>query len=148
MSLACTPEVVEKLCAYATRHYPNEFGGLLVGRYEENGRIVHVQDIIIPTRFLSTFTSFFRRNDGVRKKLTAFHAQTPSLVYVGEWHTHPNCPAVPSGTDLRSMGEIVQSPAVIIANPLLLIIKVTGKLCQLRFYVFDKNNLYEFYQID
>lgn len=51
---------------------------------------------------LSSLTRFFRRN--------AFNYRR--FNYLGEWHSHPNCPLSPSQKDLESMAQIAGDPSV------------------------------------
>lgn len=136
--------LLEKLCKYGIKYYPEEFGGILVGYYADDNKTVVISETVLPAEFISARFSFVRGSKGLRKKLEKLYAQTPSLIYVGEWHTHPDNPAIPSGTDMKALQEIVQSDGVLINNPILLIISICKKKCDPAFFVYSNNKVYRY----
>lgn len=107
------------------RHYPKEFGGILIGHYSEDMKICYVVDTIIPKKYKSAKYSFERGKEGLEKELKTFYEGKPRLIYVGEWHTHPDMMPEPSETDKQALKEISNHNEVNIANPLLLILSNT-----------------------
>ncbi len=138
------PEVLYK---EAIKHYPNEYGGLLIGRYSDNDRIVMVDSYILPSKYKSSKVTFDRGTAGLREKLTKFYNATPGLIYIGEWHTHPDNPAIPSSTDLKAMRKIASHNEVYINNPLLLILSVNKKSFDFIFYVYFNDKMYSYEKI-
>lgn len=128
----------------AMYHYPNEYGGLLVGRYSASMNMVTVNNLILPREYSSSRFHFNRGVKGIKKILEYYYKKTPPLFYVGEWHTHPDSAPVPSPTDFNAMRDIVASPQVQIENPILLIMNITKQTYDLRSYLFFKDKLYEY----
>ncbi|HEU4769451.1 MAG TPA: M67 family metallopeptidase [Pyrinomonadaceae bacterium] len=85
---------------HGVRDYPYECCGLLLGRYTENGKIVQEtypisnarEESAKRNRFLITPEELMR---GER------YATGRDLEIVGFYHSHPDCPAVPSNYDLE-----------------------------------------------
>jgi proteasome lid subunit RPN8/RPN11 len=84
--------------AHATRDYPHECGGMLIGRFEEGFK--HV---------LETFPIENARQDSRHNRILLLpkdvlraekYARENKLDVVGYYHSHPNAPAVPSQYDL------------------------------------------------
>lgn len=153
MNLSCkriglTIEISDSLISYIYEtgkdHYPNEFGGLLVGQYSEGQQLCIISETILPLEYKSSKYSFERGRVGLMERLKKFYDASPSLIYVGEWHTHPDNPAVPSSTDLAALDEIVRHHEVYITNPILLIISITRSDCKPVFYVPHRNKIYSY----
>ena len=136
-----------ELCQLAAEHYPNEYGGLFVGRYVNDHKELRVEHTVLPKRFKSSSFSFERGVEGLRKILRQFFNQSPSLIYVGEWHTHPNGRPVPSSTDTSALRLIATHHEVSIENPTLLIIGVERDVYEFGFYVLYKDNIHR-YELD
>lgn len=100
-----------------------EIGGILLGE-RLSGDIFRIADLSVQREGGSSMT--FER-DPVQHLafLDDCFARTghdfERFNYFGEWHSHPNVPAVPSGTDLRSMQEIVCDEAVNVAFAVLVV---------------------------
>lgn len=135
-------KLVQRIFSCGSLHYPNEFGGILIGRYEDNNKCLLICDTILPKKFKSSKYSFERGILGLRTELEKYFSQIPSLIYVGEWHTHPNGTATPSLTDLKAMQEIVEHKEVYINNPVLLIMSITETEFDMKFYVQFQNKIY------
>ena len=144
LSIDIGDKLINELIETGRQHYPNEFVGLLIGYYSNDIKTVHIQKTLLPKKYKSSKYSFERGSKGLRTKLEKLYRKTPSLVYVGEWHTHPDNPAVPSGVDASALREIVDNENVAIANPILLIISICKKFEQLCFYVYFKNKIYKY----
>ncbi len=86
--------------AHGERDYPHECCGLLIGRFDEDGRKVVVE----------TFPLENAREAEARHNRTLIlpkdvmcgerYAHEKKLDIVGNYHSHPDCPAVPSQYDL------------------------------------------------
>lgn len=90
-----------------------EIGGLLMAEHVGPNRFV-VREITVNR--IGTFASFVRRMQDVWSKFCQFFDQTKHdytrFNYIGEWHSHPSFEPVPSGTDHRSMFEIITDESV------------------------------------
>ena len=80
----------------------------------------------------------------LKQKLIEFYNATPRLIYVGEWHTHPDGIPSPSSTDLNAMIEIAESHDVSIENPILMILGVSKTEMKLGTFVYSKNKLLKY----
>lgn len=144
LSLEIKDELLRKMKKYGKEHYPNEYGGLLVGRHSDDFKCVLIEETVLPKEFKSSRFKFERGVKGLKKVLHDFFKQTPSLSYVGEWHTHPDGAPIPSLTDLNAMHEVVKHKDVFIMNPVLLIIVITKTTFQYEFYVYSDGKMYRY----
>lgn len=136
--------LLDELYELGLKHYPKEFGGLLVGYYSEDFKTCIVENSIVPKKYKSSRYFFERGKDGLKQKLTEFYNSTPRLIYVGEWHTHPDGIPSPSNTDLNAMIEIAESGEVNIENPILMILGVSKTERKLGAFVYSKNKLLKY----
>jgi integrative and conjugative element protein (TIGR02256 family) len=131
-----------KLFRLGSKYYPKEYGGLFVGRYVNDYTEVIIEDTVLPKKFKSSAISFERGVQGLRTILQKFFNRAPSLIYVGEWHTHPDGKPIPSSTDSTALRTIAVHDEVFIENPILLIIGVSNDDYEIGFHVLYKNNIY------
>lgn len=125
-------------------HYPNEFGGLLVGHYSLDKKTVFINQSIFPTEFKSSRFSFNRGSRGLRRIFNTLFKMKPSQYYIGEWHSHPDGPTTPSGTDLNAFIQITSHNEVYIDNPILLILSVSKSSVDFSFYVFFNSKFFKY----
>lgn len=144
LRISIEQSLIDTLVLYGRDKYPKEFGGVLVGYYSDDKRTVNIIDSILPIDFKSTKTTFERGVVGLKEALEEYYKQNPSLVYIGEWHTHPNAAPVPSRTDDYAMREIVDASSVCIDNPVMTIIGLTENSAKLAFYVYMENKFYKY----
>ena len=135
---------IDELYCLGLKHYPKEFGGLLIGYYSEDLKTCIIESSIVPKKFNSSRYFFERGKEGLKQKLTEAYNSTPRLIYIGEWHTHPDGVPSPSNADLNAMIEIAKSPDVSIENPILIILGVTKTEMKLGTYVYSKNKLLKY----
>lgn len=133
-----------ELYQIARMHYPNEYGGLLIGRYSGDMKKVILEHTLLPQKYSSSKYHFDRGMEGLRQQLELFYQTEPPLIYVGEWHSHPDNPPIPSKTDLAAMREVASSPEVHINNPVLLIMSISKTSHTTKSYLLFKNKLYEY----
>ncbi|WP_291132667.1 Mov34/MPN/PAD-1 family protein [Flavobacterium sp. UBA7682] len=126
------------------QHYPNEFGGFLIGNYSKEQTHLSITDTILPNKFKGTPYLFERDTVGINDKLKQFYEEEPKKYYLGEWHTHPNNLPIPSSTDINAINSIANHPGVSIKNPVMLIIGYNNAKVELGFYVQFKNKLYRY----
>ena len=143
MSLKISDELLSSLYNKGKEFYPNEFGGFLIGYFEDDTHLV-VTDSILPIKYKSTKFNFERSTEGLEKKFIDKYNEVPKKTYIGEWHTHPDSKAIPSKTDILAMHTIVEEPNSI-KNPVLLIIgyNQVGEV-EFDFYIYYKNKIYKY----
>lgn len=146
LELIIDEELVQRIAGYGTKKYPNEFGGLLLGRYSNNNKTVVIEDTLLPKKYQSSRYSFERGPEGVKESLEQHYKATPSLIYVGEWHTHPDSSAIPSLTDLKAMNELANDTNVLIDNPVLMIFEIKKHKYNMELYLLYKAHLLRYIQ--
>lgn len=110
-------EVVRLFHSYRQMHYASaEAGGTIIG--ERRGQHIVVTDISEPGQGdIRKRNRFERRGDHHQQKVDELFKQSDGyLVYLGEWHTHPEDFPQPSYTDIKSWqaGLIATDPMVLI----------------------------------
>lgn len=123
VELRISQELLTKIGNYGIKHYPNEFGGFLIGYYSDDFKKLFVTDCLLPLRYKGFRFAFERSIDGITKIFSHLF-NTKKKYYVGEWHTHPNGTVYFSQTDLQAMKQIKECETVNITNPILLILSV------------------------
>lgn len=137
--------LLQKIENIALKHYPNEFGGFLIGYYSIDLNSLIVTDFLIPKEYTNHRTLFERSTKGIKKKLLKLFKLKEKRYYVGEWHSHPDSSTKYSRTDLEAMRSIAESENVRINNPILLIVSLNNqKLKNFTFYLYDNNKLLEY----
>ncbi len=102
--------------------YPLETGGVLVGYVGDNGQPV-VHEVVGPgPKALHLETRFEPDHAWQCEQLDSlFWNSSGQLVYLGDWHTHPNGSPTMSGLDRRTMRRIARHAEARISYPLMLI---------------------------
>lgn len=89
-----------------------EIGGVLAGEHIADN-VFEVVDFSVQKNG-GTSVCFTRTTKTHQKFLKSFFDKTghdyQRYNYLGEWHSHPSFPAIPSGTDLSQMAAIAQDP--------------------------------------
>lgn len=115
-------EVIEQMAAIANDP-GSETGGVLIGRYVENGAVALVEMASRPPGDSSAGLDWFERGrNGLGELLREQWNQPQRRYYVGEWHFHPTGRADASPQDRRQMAEIAQDPNYHCERPLLVIV--------------------------
>ena len=85
----------------AQAHSPIEVGTSLVGCYSDDGFEAYVLDLApLSQDSKGSRTSFYRGTAGLRKFFAKLRETFKSKRhYVGEWHSHPDVPPLPSQRD-------------------------------------------------
>jgi hypothetical protein len=109
-------KLIDKVFKQRTNSLPKETGGILIGAWDKEHKIVYVIDIIpAPFDSVERETTFIRGHQGLSDQVRVIEEKTNwELGYVGEWHSHPNgVSCLPSTDDLeiltwleRHMGEV------------------------------------------
>lgn len=135
LQLFVNANFLKGLYEHSMRYYPEEFGGILVGYYSLSQQTAFIEDTILPQTFTRSKVHFERSSQGLKNELEELNNRQPSLEYLGEWHTHPNCSNQPSITDKKAMKKIANSRSVLINNPILLILSINAKTYDPAFFV-------------
>lgn len=96
--------LLQRLAELRQMKLPNETGGVLIGVYDLQRRVIYVVDTIpSPPDSAEWPTLYIRGSDGLLSRVQELSAKSGGqLEYVGEWHSHPDgCPTLPSGDDLQ-----------------------------------------------
>lgn len=87
----------EKLLAYAKSELPNEACGLIAGTLENNYKIIKEVYLLTNTDHSDTHFSI-----DIREQLFAIKdMRAKGLSLLGNWHSHPDSPSIPSDEDKR-----------------------------------------------
>lgn len=144
LRISIKKSLIIKIANIAIQHFPNEFGGFLIGRYSEDLKIVEIEDFILPTKYKGAPTLFQRSIDDI-EDLFKKEFEMNKRYYIGEWHSHPNGSTMYSQTDLNAMIETVNCSTVTIKNPLLLILSISNKkLNDFTFYCYSDKKLQKY----
>lgn len=144
LSIEIDDKLISNLIYVGKKHYPNEFGGFLIGNYSDDLKKLNITNTILPNRYKATQFLFERENIGIKEQLEQFYKENPQKFYIGEWHTHPNNLPIPSNTDIIAMNNIANSKEVAIQSPVFLIIGYNKIKTELGFYIIFKNKIYRY----
>ena len=104
----CTDKwVVNKILALRASRLPNETGGVLVGAFDNNRKIVYVVDTVpSPPDSKEWPTVYIRGCQGLLRRMDEIQQITGGqLEYVGEWHSHTSVYGCgPSDEDIKAFG--------------------------------------------
>lgn len=124
-----------------SRFYPNECGGIFVGKIDNESFAV-IEKMMLPKKFRSSPVYFLRVTEFLNRWLNRVFKQSDGqMIYLGEWHSHPNGSPIPSSKDTDAMEEISKNENIRIKTPLLLIVGYNGKKFDERFYIYQENKL-------
>ena len=91
---------ISEIKTHGERTYPNECCGLLIGRFDEDGgkTVVEIFSIENAREMAARHNrSLITPQDLMRGER---YAREKKLDVVGNYHSHPDCPAIPSQFDL------------------------------------------------
>jgi integrative and conjugative element protein (TIGR02256 family) len=101
----CTDALlVHRLAEMREAKLPKETGGVLIGSFDLETKIVYIVDTIpSPPDSEEWPTLYIRGCRGLKAKTDEIANRTDGMLeYIGEWHSHPrNCPTIPSIADLQ-----------------------------------------------
>ncbi|WOK09140.1 Mov34/MPN/PAD-1 family protein [Imperialibacter roseus] len=141
VNLEIEETIIEEMILESRRHYPKEFGGILLGRYSDNLNTAIITDIMMPIEYDNSRNHFRRGNAGVKERLRLEFNKKPSIIYLGEWHTHPDSTPDPSQIDINTLRTLSQANTVMIENPIMLIIGLKMKQYNHIFYTIKNKNI-------
>jgi integrative and conjugative element protein (TIGR02256 family) len=145
LTLTVESSVLETIEQYSRAHYPNEFGGILMGSYLNSYIDLVISDIIVPDKYKSSPTKFEPDHKELNIKTKEYFQHFDNkVIYVGDWHSHPNGSNHFSQPDFNSIRDVAKSKTVNIKNPILLIAAYSDDYFDPGFYVYNKDKLYKF----
>lgn len=129
-------DLVEQLQAQADQHRPLETGGMLLGWRVENELVI---------------TEAIGAGPGARRARDSFEADGPwqegrllevyersgrTVIYLGDWHSHPRGPARPSRRDRETAAVVAGWEAARTPEPLTLIIGRRSRRWRMRCFIY------------
>lgn len=133
--------VIESLKKSSIDAYPNETGGFLAERYLSNN-CAYVECLVEPSKKKCSPCSFQRSTKGMNKLWDRLNKK--GLIYLGEWHSHPNGSSIYSNTDLDTIRSIASNENIKIIRPLLLIVSLNNnEIKKISLYHYDSEQLKE-----
>jgi hypothetical protein len=93
--------LISKISDARTQKLPNETGGVLIGSYDMERKIIYVMDTILsPLDSKEYPMAYYRGIEGLKENLETISIVTgDNFSYIGEWHSHP------SGYSLNQSGD-------------------------------------------
>ena len=90
-TLCWDERLVEKVYQWRAERLPNETGGVLVGTYDMQRKIIYVVDTLpSPPDSKEYPTLYIRGAEGLKAAVKEVARRTAGMLeYVGEWHSHP-----------------------------------------------------------
>lgn len=143
LNLVIDDKIVCVIRKQALEAFPNETGGFLVGKYSDDNRSAIVSLVLNPVKITSGPTSFQRETDGMESVWDELYKE--GLIYLGEWHSHPNGSSMYSATDKKALTNIAQCKDVLIRNPIMLIVSLSKtKINKINAYYYDNGKIIEY----
>ncbi|HBL24229.1 MAG TPA: hypothetical protein DDZ40_08945 [Deltaproteobacteria bacterium] len=96
--------LLHKLGMFRKDRLPNETGGVLLGSFDLDRKILYIVDALpSPSDSEEWPTLYIRGRKGLRQAVNDLEEKTQGMLeYIGEWHSHPpNVRAAASGDDLK-----------------------------------------------
>lgn len=108
-TLYCDSWLLTKISQSRKERLPNETGGILIGSFDMQRKIVYVVDTILsPPDSKEWPTVYIRGCQGLKKKVEKIKETTAGMLdYVGEWHSHPGSGTAPSQDDIKAFSWLV-----------------------------------------
>lgn len=123
LSIQIENDLYIDLSQKAISAYPNETGGLLVGRYSDSHDSVTIIKSLVPTKMESNRTSYYRSVEGMEDEWRKLAEE--GLYYVGEWHSHPGGSTMFSSCDESALRALQGDEGIIIRKPVMLILSAS-----------------------
>lgn len=129
MQLLLPAPILKRLRHELRKAGRREIGGLLMGEHVQ-AEVFRIVDFTAQHSG-GTAACFIRHPHEHQAELDAFFERTGAdykrFNYLGEWHSHPSFPPIPSGTDIDTMQSIVTDASVGVNFLILLIVKLDGR---------------------
>ncbi len=111
-TLYCDRWFLDKIFQARTERLPNETGGVLVGSFDMQRKIIYVMDTVLsPPDSKEWPTVYIRGCKGLKSKIDKIKETTLGMLdYVGEWHSHPvGCSTEPGDDDCKAFSWLVDT---------------------------------------
>ncbi len=121
----CTDQwLIDRVTGARAKGLPNETGGVLIGCFDMQRRIVYVVDVLeSPPDSTEWPTLYIRGCAGLPDQIKDFSKKTGAvLCYVGEWHCHPEGSGPQASTDDRQVFDWLSSWMSLDDRPALMLI--------------------------
>lgn len=117
-----------------------ETGGILIGRYENDGNVAVVTAATGRPADSSSGRAWFQRGiSGLTAKLRARWAH--GEYYLGEWHSHPGGAPNPSSNDIREMRSISIDTSYRCPKPIMVIAGTSGQSMRVSVSILENGGL-------
>lgn len=138
-------DIIDRLTEVALRHYPNEIGGFILGKYTNENKKAIIVECVVAKNYKNSPVSFKHKVDAVTKGFFVKKFNEDKLHYIGEWHTHPDSTSGYSNTDFNALKRVANNKVSNIENPILLILGFSKKgLNDYSFYVIEKGKILKY----
>lgn len=143
LELYINDNIIDELRHLSLQSYPKECGGFLVGNYSNKSRTANILQIISPSKSIVSNSSYERDTDGMEELWDNLYQQ--GLIYLGEWHSHPNGNASYSSVDKRAITQIAACKTVNIENPIMLILGINKDgIIDIKAYYYKEGQIIEY----
>jgi integrative and conjugative element protein (TIGR02256 family) len=130
--VSISKKLMDQMIAQSKKSLPNETGGLVLGRYEDD-RVIFVMVSDAGPMAKATPSSFLRDEEYTDRFAQENIAKMEGLRYVGEWHSHPSGDWLISNGDLKSMTMVANNPAFRTPFPVMAVVGVRGDESKIAF---------------
>ena len=112
---------MERIQEFARRENGAEIGGLLLGHWEDSNVIIEqIVEVVDPNATYSSWSRDQHRAQDALDKVLATDRRSPTIGYVGDWHTHPEMICA-SSTDFLSLKKDSKS----YDEPLVMVVRLS-----------------------
>lgn len=129
MKLRIPKTMIERWVSDLKKAGRKEIGGVLFGEQVSEGDF-RVAEATRQRFFGGTAATFNRRGGTARREILALHKKfggnPERFNYLGEWHSHPNVPALPSLRDETTMYQLLADQGEAVNFLVLIIVKLGG----------------------
>jgi len=148
LTISIESACLDKIYDLVLFHSPNEFGGIFVGNYINNYTEVVISDVIVPKKFKNSFMGFQPDPNDFNSQLKkVYEKYGKRIVYIGDWHSHPNSTNQYSQPDFQSIKSVAKSLNVNTHNPILMIAAFGKDYFDPGFYVYFNDKLYKYERV-
>ena len=129
MKIDISKPIVDDWTKQLKRAGPIEIGGVLFGEqlFEGSFRVVAASRQRLGN---GSIDQFCRDGKEARRDILELHrsygSEPERFNYLGEWHSHPNAPAVPSAHDEFTMAQLLADQSGAVNFLVLLIVRLSG----------------------
>lgn len=115
-------EVIDNIKKSYWSNLKYETGGILLGKFNRKNKLIEISEVYELKTNLFSKILYKRNARKAQKIINKRWKETEGIInYIGEWHTHPNMLAHPSGTDINSLKEIHDKVKRVLPGTILII---------------------------